>query len=309
MLKKMGLTEECFDILGTEKETIARIVIPLEKTRVESLDILAKTIVDNVNSLPQFPDNVMLVQRLINDPNSEIADIARKISMDPALTADLLKIVNSAQYMMAKKVDSIADAVKMVGIRGIKNLLYSYGTQKVLGDDTTDKKQLWDHCYKTAFYAYNLIKNFHKERDLLDDAYVAGILHDMGKIIFSNVHPDLLTKIKEFCFEKNLPASTFEDLAAGMSHAEIGALVAEKWNFPEDLVCAIRYHHDPQSSPPECKILVETVYLANMFCEYEKDVVTFDQFDSEVLENFGISSKKQIDNLIEHFLVGFKHES
>jgi putative nucleotidyltransferase with HDIG domain len=211
--------------------------------------------------------------------------------------------------MLAKKVDSISEAVKLVGIRGIKNLLYSYGTQKVLGDDTADKKQLWEHSYKTAFFAYNLIKNFKKDNNLLDDVYVGGILHDMGKIIFSNVHPDLLGKIREFCAEKNLPASTFEDLAAGMNHAEIGALIAEKWNFPESLVSAIRFHHDPLSAPKEWKDLVDTVYLANMFCEYENGSVTFDQFEPEALENFGISSKKQVDGLLERFIQGFKKEN
>ena len=125
MLKKMGLDEDCFDILGTENETIARIIIPLDKTRLENLSVLSKTIVDNVNSLPKFPENIVMIQQMINDPRSEMADIARQISMDPAFTADLLKIVNSAQYMLAKKVDSISEAVKLVGMRGIKNLLYS----------------------------------------------------------------------------------------------------------------------------------------------------------------------------------------
>jgi putative nucleotidyltransferase with HDIG domain len=229
--------------------------------------------------------------------------------MDPALTADLLKIVNSAQYMLSKKVDSISEAVKMVGIRGIKNLLFSYGTLKILGDDTHEKKILWEHSYKAAFYAYNLVKNFRKNRDLLDDVYVGGILHDMGKIIFSSVHPDLLNKIKSFCAEKNFAPSIFEDLAAGMNHAEIGALIAEKWNFPEDLVNAIRYHHDPTSSPAEARDLVSAVYIANMFCELEAGNVTFDQFDHTVLENYGINTKKQVESLLEKFSQGFKQEN
>jgi putative nucleotidyltransferase with HDIG domain len=309
MLKKMGLDEDCFDVTGTDKETIARISIPLDQARVENLSILAETIVGSINSLPHFPENILMVQKLIGDPKADMSSIARQISMDPALTADLLKIVNSAQYMLTKKVDSISEAVKLVGIRGIKNLFYSYGTQKILGDETLDKKQLWEHSYKTAFYAFNLIKNFKKDNNLLDDVYVGGILHDMGKIIFSNIHPDLLTKIKEFSAEKNLPASTFEDLSAGMNHAEIGAQIAEKWNFPENLVTAIRFHHDPVSAPPETKDLVETVYLANMFCEYEAGNVTFEQLETSVLENFGITSKKQIDSLLERFSLGFKKEN
>ncbi|MDR0496676.1 MAG: HDOD domain-containing protein [Treponema sp.] len=308
MLKKMGLDEDCFDILGTDKETIARLVIPLEQTRVESLSDLSSTIVDNIHSLPQFPENILMVQKLISDPKSEMADIARQISMDPALTADLLKIVNSAQFMLSKKVDSIAEAVKMVGIRGIKNLLFSYGTQKILGDDTSDKKNLWEHSYKTAFFAYNLVKNFRRDRNLLDDAYVGGILHDMGKIVFSNVHPDLLNKIKSFCTDRGLPVSTFEDLSAGLNHSEIGALISEKWNFPENLVTSIRYHHDPGSAPKQYRDLVDVVYLANMFCELETGGVTFDQIDSAVLENFGINSKKQVEGLLEKFLSGFNRE-
>jgi putative nucleotidyltransferase with HDIG domain len=281
----------------------------LDKTRLENLSDLSKTIVDNVNSLPQFPDNIVMVQKRIGDPKSEMADIARQISMDPALTADLLKIVNSAQYMLAKKVDNISEAVKLVGMRGIKNLLFSYGTQKILGGDTGEKKALWDHCYKAAFYAYNLAKNFKKDHNLLDDVYVGGILHDMGKIIFASVHPELLEKIKSFCTDKGMPASTFEDLSTGMNHAEIGGMVAEKWNFPEQLVHAIQFHHDPLSASPEERDLVFTVYLANMLCEYENGNVSLDQFDSQVLDNFGITSKKQIDTLLERFSEGFKKES
>ena len=309
MLKKIGLDEDCFDIFSTEKETVAQIVIPLDQTLVENLSFLSKTIVDGVNSLPQFPENILLVQKLIADPKSDMMGIARQISMDPALTADLLKIVNSAQYMLAKKVDNISEAVKLVGIRGIKNLLYSYGTQKLLGDDTSEKKQLWEHSYKTAFYAYNLVKNFKRDNNLLDDVYVGGILHDMGKIIFSNVHPALLDKIRGFCIEKNMPASTFEDLAAGMNHAEIGALIAEKWNFPEGLVAAIRYHHDPGQAAKEQRALVNAVYLANMFCIYEDGEVSFDQFEQSVLDDFGITSKKQVDTMLERFSQGFKKES
>jgi HD-like signal output (HDOD) protein len=131
----------------------------------------------------------------------------------------------------------------------------------------------------------------------------------MGKIIFSNVHPDLLTKIKSFCSEKNLPASTFEDLSAGMNHAEIGALIAEKWNFPEGLVTSIRFHHDPLAAPQDRRDLVDTVYLANMFCELEAGNITFDQIEPLVLDNFGINNKKQIESLLERFSTGFRKEN
>jgi putative nucleotidyltransferase with HDIG domain len=309
MLKKIGLDDDCFSFKTTEKYTTASLSIPLDEAMIENLSVLSNAIVENINSLPQFPENILHIQRLISDPSSDMPSIARQISMDPALTADLLKIVNSAQYMLSKRVDNISEAVRMIGIKGIKNLLYSYGTQKVLGDDTADKKRLWEHSYKTAFYAYNLAKNFKNYQSLLDDVYVSGILHDMGKIIFSNVHPELLEKIKEFCNERSLPTSTFEDLSAGMNHAELGALIAEKWNFPERLVSAIRYHHDPGSAPEEHADLVDTVYLANMFCEYETGNAGFDQFEQGPLENYKLQSQKQIEILLERLSAGFKKEN
>jgi putative nucleotidyltransferase with HDIG domain len=309
MLKKIGLNEDCFKITSNERETIAQVRIPMDRALVENMAELSATIVANVNSLPQFPENILMVQRLIGDPRADMASIAREISMDPAITADLLKIVNSAQYMLVKKVDSIAEAVKMLGLRGIKNLLYSYGTQKILGEESAEKKALWEHSHKTAFYAFNLIRNFHRDSGLIDDAYVAGILHDMGKIVFASVHPDLLKRIRDFCDQKGLPPATFENLAAGMNHADIGALIAEKWNFPDSLINAIRYHHDPASAPKQDRVLVDAVYLANMFCEYEWGDVSFDQFDSGVLERFGIKTKNQIESLLERFAAGFKKEN
>jgi len=309
MLKKIGLDDDSFAFKTTEEYTIASISIPLDETTIENLSALSNAIVENINSLPQFPENILHIQKLIADPDSDMSMIARQISMDPALTADMLKIVNSAQYMLSKKVNNILEAVRMIGIKGIKNLLYSYGTQKVLGDDTAGKKRLWEHSNKTAFYAYNLAKNFKNHSSLLDDVYVSGILHDMGKIIFSNVHPELLEKIRRFCAERNLPPSTFEDLSAGMNHAELGALIAEKWNFPNGLVSAIRYHHDPGSAPLEHVDLVDTVYLANMFCEYEIGNVNFDQFEPGPLENYKLQNQKQVDTLLERLSASFSNEN
>ncbi|MCL1837518.1 MAG: HDOD domain-containing protein [Treponema sp.] len=309
MLKKMGLDEDCFNLHSSSKETIARITVPLDKLQVENVSVLSGAIANSVSSLPQFPENILAVQRLIAGSNADMGAIARQLSMDPALTADLLRIVNSAQYMLVRRVDSIFDAVKMVGIQGIRNLLYSYGTQQILGSDTQEKKQLWEHCYKTAYYAYSLAAHSRRDRTLLDDVYVSGILHDMGKIIFSNVHPELLDKIKNFCAERNIPTSTIEDLSAGMNHAEIGALIAEKWNFPDTLVNTIRYHHNPAAADENCRDLVECVYLANMLCEYEDGNATFDQIEAEPLARFGISDQNHLDSLLNRFSQGFKKEN
>jgi len=306
MLKKIGLNESCFEIGNNEKETVARLRIPMDQANVENVYGLSQAIANNIDSLPHFPENIIEIQRLLDDPDAGMSAIARQMSMDPSLTADLLRIVNSAQYMLTKHIKNISEAVKMVGLRGIRNLLYSYGTQLILGSDSAEKKDLWDHSYKTAFYAYSLVNRFKRDKMLLDFSYVSGILHDIGKIIFSNVHPDLLNKLRGFSAERKIPKSTLENLSAGMNHAGIGALIAEKWNFPEELVAAIRFHHNPSAAPKDYRTLVDSVYLADIFCEYEKGNVAFEQIETDSLKNFGITAKQQLDDLLKQLKAGLK---
>ncbi|MBI9107729.1 MAG: HDOD domain-containing protein [Spirochaetales bacterium] len=306
MLKKIGLDEDAFDIDVIDNETVATITIPFDKLHLENLDLLSKEIVEEIEDLPQFPENVVFIQKLINDPESELTDIARQISMDPSLTADLLKVVNSAQFMLPKKVDNIVEAVKLVGLRGISNMLFSYGTQKVL---KTDQRALWDHSYRVAFYSYNLAKNFKRKKDLLDDAYVGGILHDIGKIIFSTVHPELLEKISRFCNEKELHHDILEELSAGLNHAMIGGMIAEKWNFPPSLISAIKFHHVPEQSPKEHKDVVNTVYLANAMSNLESGKITFDQINTKIMLDFGIQTEEQFMMIQQRLSGAFDSDS
>jgi len=305
MLRKVGLDEDCFDVSVDDGETVARIVIPLNQVHLENITMLSMRIANSVSSLPQFPEHILEVRKLIEDEGVEMSEIARRLSKDPTLVAGLLKIVNSAHYMPGKRVNNILDAVNMVGIKGIRNLLFSYETQRILGSDTEEKKLLWEHSYKTAFYASSLAGDYKLNQDFIDDAYVSSILHDIGKIVLSNIHPKLLEKIQHFCTARDIPSSTFEDISSGLNHAEIGALIAEKWNFPESMILAIRYHHNPSMAPKDSQKLVQVVYLANMLCEYETGYVVFEQFEADVLSNFGISSKEQLDKMAEKFSVSF----
>ncbi len=306
MLKKLGLDEESFDIDVEGEETVARLVIPFSEIHKENLHVLSREIVNEIDALPQFPENVVHLQKLIEDPESEITDIARHIAMDVSLTADLLKLVNSAQFMLSKKVDNIVEAVKMVGLRGLKTLLYSYGTQKIL---STSLRENWEHANKTAFYAYNLAKSYMHNKDILDDVYVGGILHDIGKIIFFNAHPVLLERISKVCREREIDKEIFENLSAGLNHAEIGALIAEKWNFPEQLIEVIKYHHEPHLASPEVRDIVEAVYLGNVIANLETDEMVFEQVSKEILRKFKISTEEQINMVMEKLVEAYEKQN
>jgi putative nucleotidyltransferase with HDIG domain len=309
MLKKIGLDEDAFHIDVENGETVATLAIPFSAVRIQKMDLLTQQIIREVESLPQFPDNILFLQKLISDPNSELTDIARQISTDPALTADLLKLVNSAQFMLRKRVDNIVEAVKLVGMKGLRNLLYTHGTQKILGNKYAEMRSMWQHAYRTAFYAYNLAKSFRRRNDILDDVYVGGILHDLGQIIIASLRPDLLESIKKFCKEKEIPSKLLESISMGLNHAEVGALIAKKWNFPEQLVAAIRFHHSPMECPEEHRDVVFSVYLANCIADLERERIVHDQIDSRVLLDFGITDDAQLVRIQSRLAAVFEQQT
>lgn len=309
MLRKMGLDEESFDIQVKNDETIARVHIPMSEVHAEALDEVSEELSRHIEGLPQFPENLLQIQRMIEDPDSNLQDIATHISTDPSLTADLLKVVNSAQFMLPKRVDSIFEAVKLVGMRGLRNMIFSYGSQKMLGSDTEETRELWEHSYRTGFYAYYIARYQLRNRAILDDVYAGGILHDMGKIIFASVNPDLIDRIEYFCAERNLSSSLLEDLASGLNHAEIGGLVAEKWNFPDPLIEAIRYHHDPSSCDPVFLDVVSTVYLANALCDRHSYRISIDYIEPSVRERFNLKTRDALLTLKKRLETAFREQT
>jgi putative nucleotidyltransferase with HDIG domain len=308
MMKKIGLSEDCFNIDTDSGETVASLSVPFSEVHLEQLETLTRTIVKEIETLPQFPENIVQLQRLTADTNSEITEIARQISVDPSMTADLLKLVNSASYMLPKKVDNIVEAVKLVGFKGVRNLLYSYGTQKVLGEKYSEMRTMWQHSYRCAYYAYQLAKSFKRKKELLDDVYTGGILHDLGQIVIASLHPELLDRIAKVCKSKGIPGRMLEDFSVGLNHAELGAMIASQWNFPDPLVAAIRYHHAPMEAPPAVKDIVHCVYLANAICDLEREKIGFDGIEPKVLKDFGIEKEGQFTSIQTRLAKAFEDQ-
>ncbi len=310
MLEKIGLTEENFQTLCENGETITRIILPLSEEMQKEMNIVSAEFVRTIDDLPQFPENIVHLSRLLSDPDSKMSDIAMQISNDVTLTAELLKLVNSAAFALANPCASIADAVKLVGLRGIKNLLYSIGSVQAFTNVSGSREELWTHSYRVAFYSYNMARNFcTSERSVIDDAYICGLLHDMGKIIFETAHPDLLAKVMQICRTKGVSQDIFEKLISGVNHGEIGARIAERWNFPEVITCVIRHHHEPENSPKEARRLTSLVYLSDLMVHYQQGEVDFYQIDPEVLRMFKISTEEQFKKISDRLKNAFDREN
>lgn len=313
ILKKIGLTEESYQVFSEGGETVTRLTLPFSDQMTQNITELSGKFVDLINGLPEFPENINEINRVINDPDSKMSDIAMKISNDVSLTAELLKLVNSAAFALATPCHSIGEAVKLAGLRGIKNLLYSIGSLQSLSsaEDAERVKQLWEHSYRVAFYSYNLARSFCRgadEKSCVDDSYVCGMLHDMGKIVFETAHPDILEKVNGLCTDYGLNSDLFERLVAGVNHAEIGARVAQKWNFPEMIVNAIRYHHNPESAPAENRRLAEIVSLADAMTHYQSGELEFGQIEQNLLNQFRIVSEEDVKSIVERLDKAFQRD-
>jgi HD-like signal output (HDOD) protein len=293
-LKRIGVSDKAFSIRSDNGSTVSSIAIPMPEIHLEQVRILADVLVRDIESLPHFPESIRELLQLTSDPNASIARITQLISTSPALTADLLRQANSAYYGRPTRVDSVLKAVKMMGMRSLHYMLYSLGFQMMLAQHRSRLKALWEHSLRTAFYATFLARDITRNRDVFDDAYVAGILHDLGFIVVTALHPATQTKMRRFSVEKNIPPRILERFSFGMHHADIGALIAEKWNFPDQLVEGIKFHHDPLLASGRYRDVVFCVYLANAICDLERGMLTYTQMEKPVLADFGIRSKEQL---------------
>ncbi|MGP1587450.1 MAG: HDOD domain-containing protein [Treponemataceae bacterium] len=306
MLRKIGVTDKFLQFYSENGETITRFVINLSDDTKYQLNAISEDIVLKIDNLSHFPENITKINELLDDKESKLSDIADLISKDVSLTTDLLKIVNSTAFGHYGRCQNIQKAVSMVGIKGIKNMLYSVGSLKALSDDTDSAKEIWTHSNKIAFFSYNLCKNFFPNRkELLDVIYVCGLLHDIGKIIIYCHRDDMEKMYGTLCCKKNIPKVIFEQLAAGVNHAEIGAMMAEKWNFPTVIVEAIRYHHRPDFAPPEFKDLTEIIYIADMLNYLHTGEVELYQVDEDILKKYQLDSVEKIEAIFEKLETAF----
>lgn len=300
MMRKLGIPVENMQILSQADATTVRILLPTNMEEKQYISAISKEIAETIQSIPQLPENVSKISCLLDDPASEIGEIITLIQQDVTLSTDLLKMVNSASFRLPRASTNIEDSVKMIGLRGVRNLIYAIGSLQNLTPKTKNKKNLWEHSQNVGNYAYALSQKFYgNDKKTISDAYVCGLLHDIGKILFEAAHPETLKSLSELCNRKGVPPRIFEKIVAGANHAEIGALITKKWNFPEVIIAAIQFHHSPAAAPERYRRIVVIVYLANALLHYQDKTLDFVQMDSHTLGCFGMSREEQVVQLIK----------
>ncbi len=296
-LKNMGINPDSFKLISDGKLTQTSLVIPKILRPPELVNRIRDEIIEGVEGIPTFPENIIQLQSLCNDPESSIDLIAEKIMMDPALATDVIKLSNSAGFVPGKRIESVLEAVKTIGLKNVDAILVASNARRILDERYSNFEEIWKHCNKTAFYARH-IAGLLKKHGAVENAFMAGLLHDLGKIVLLATDVELVEKIASTVKNRKMITSTvMEEISIGISHSEIGELISKKWNFPEYLVESIRYHHAPLSSSEEFRPLIESVYLANMIVGISDRRYYFYYCDEGILERFGIEDEKNFNAL------------
>ncbi|MCX7050161.1 MAG: HDOD domain-containing protein [Candidatus Sumerlaeota bacterium] len=206
----------------------------------------------NVDDIPPMPQSATHAMRLLGDPSSDAIMIAKVIMEDQAMTARLLQVANSPFYGRSKSVNTVRDAIVVIGYPGVKGLIISSSTRGIVKNPGLLETLLWEHSLGAAFAA----REIARETGLVnpDEAFTAGLIHDIGRIVMSSIDRDRYVRVMKECYnEIGGPdfSLTIENEIFGYAHTDLGAMIAQKWRLSDDLRIALQFHHIADTSLPE----------------------------------------------------------
>ena len=215
-------------------------------------------------TLPVIFDKLNQMLRDATASNKQIADLMMK---DQSMVIKVLKLCNSAMFGTRKEITNLANAITFLGIERIKTLVLQVSLVKTFNIEDGDIPEFsintfWEHSLGTAFYTNIIIKKLHLQPD--DNYYIAGLLHDVGKLVIYQFYPQKFKEIIKLQVKNNLIDYQAEEQILGVNHHEIGGFLAEQWNFNKEIIEAIREHH---TSDSQQNLLVSIVQIANLFAK------------------------------------------
>jgi HD-like signal output (HDOD) protein len=229
-------------------------------------------IVKKVTTIATLPEVTAQIIKTVEDPRSSAQQLHKIVAHDPALCTRILKVVNSAFYGLPGQIGSIDRAIVLLGLNGIKNIAVAASLGQLFRGSSLCEgyapKDLWTHCIAVGVTARDLAKNMHL--DLPDEAFLAGMIHDIGILISLQLYPE---KLREVCAAAQTDKGAFCDLeqqVIGVDHQQLGMALAEQWKFPRACQLVAGYHHNPQALADQTRYLVSLVYVADTLCAQSK---------------------------------------
>jgi putative nucleotidyltransferase with HDIG domain len=219
---------------------------------------------DRIKDIPTLPTIVFELNKLLRDPDTSLKTVCDTIEKDQAITLKILKLVNSAFYGFKSKISDLRNAIALLGYNAVRNAIVSISVINSFPKRVTmmdfDISLFWKHSLAVAVTSKNIAQLSQKESP--DNCFVGGLLHDTGKVILAQYFPKLFEAIWSTLQNEQISFYESEQKTLPVDHTKVGAHLATKWQLPQGLVDAIRWHHEFQ---PEIKSanFVRNIYLAN----------------------------------------------
>jgi len=228
------------------------------------------TILDRyIRELPPFPSTINKVLEICAESNTSPTDLTKVISLDPVLTGKIMQLVNSAYFGLTREIISPVRAVIMVGMNTVKNLVLGATVLNTFGKRQNfralNMDMFWEHSLGVGVIAKLVAKKRKIDDRLLEGYFIAGLLHDIGKIPLNSKFANEYMNILEVPKKEPQPLFISEKKCLGIDHTHVGNLTAEKWKLGEKISDTITYHHAPETYQGVQNDILFTVILSDYY--------------------------------------------
>jgi putative nucleotidyltransferase with HDIG domain len=229
---------------------------------------MIKKILQSVQHVPAFPMTIRRVMELLQDEDYSVLEVANVIRLDQAITANILRMCNSAYFGVRSRIGTLNEAVMHLGKENITIAVQTSGVsrffRKTAKGYVPQANDLWAHSVSVALMSQILYRRiYQREQPIL---YTAALLHDVGKVILGEYVHESFAQIMNLVCREGCAFLEAEERLFGINHASIGGKIAEKWNFPGEISTAIAFHHRPDLVEDTESISPWLMYLADQIC-------------------------------------------
>jgi len=264
------------------------------------------TILDHyIRQLPPFPATVNKVMEICRDVNMSPTDLTKVISLDPVLTGKVMQLVNSAYFGLSREIISPVRAVVMLGMNTVKNLVLGATVMSAFGASKNfralNMDMFWKHSLGVGVIAKLIAQKRNINNKLLEGYFIAGLLHDIGKIPLNSRFSDEYLNILGIPEKKSQPLFVSEKQFLGIDHAHVGNLIAKKWQLGDEILDTITYHHAPETYQGVQNDILFTVILSDHFANRSEIGFSGNQYPEniypEVMKHLGKDTEWSFDNI------------
>jgi HD-like signal output (HDOD) protein len=228
-----------------------------------------ETIISNIDQLPPLPEVASKVINMVSDPDVSFKLVAQEISKNQAMTANILKLCNSAFFSKGKEITSIDRAIVTLGLKEVKDIVLLVAAKPVLDKPVSGYDLAQGDLWKQGLAVATMSRDIaiaKKRKDCSDIVFTGGIIHNVGKVVIALFVQQAFRQILDLVQTGNIAFHVAEKEIMGYNHQEVGEKILVKWNFPPVLRSIVRFYQDPASAPAKHMFEVSIVHIANAIC-------------------------------------------